>query len=204
MYNGAMFNEEIPMQSELALRTIYAIISQSSEAKDLSDILDFSLDKIILVTQAYASSIHVFDRHKCIAQLIAGRGLQAEEFDLLKEISLRREVFHMQKADPIEGWKDIVVPVEIDRVVRKLGGKKGFCWLMHSKGQSIGILSVYASKPLSPLERQITFISAVADHLGVLIESARLRNQVEETAIIQERQRIARELHDAVTQSLFS
>jgi signal transduction histidine kinase len=204
MYNGAMFNEEIPMQSELALRTIYAIISQSSEARDLSDILDFSLDKIILVTQAYASSIHVFDRHKCIAQLIAGRGLQAEEFDLLKEISLRREVFHMQKADPIEGWKDIVVPGEIGRVVRKLGVKKGFCWLMHSKGQSIGILSVYASKPLSPLERQITFISAVADHLGVLIESARLRNQVEETAIIQERQRIARELHDAVTQSLFS
>jgi signal transduction histidine kinase len=136
--------------------------------------------------------------------LIAGRGLQAEEFDLLKEISLRREVFHMQKADPIEGWKDIVVPGEIGRVVRKLGVKKGFCWLMHSKGQSIGILSVYASKPLSPLERQITFISAVADHLGVLIESARLRNQVEETAIIQERQRIARELHDAVTQSLFS
>jgi hypothetical protein len=37
-----MFNEEIPMQSELALRTIYAIISQSSEARDLSDILDFS------------------------------------------------------------------------------------------------------------------------------------------------------------------
>jgi signal transduction histidine kinase len=50
----------------------------------------------------------------------------------------------------------------------------------------------------------VSLLSAIADQMGIIIESARLRKQVEETAILNERQRLARELHDSVTQSLYS
>lgn len=195
---------EAPWQSELALQSIYAIISQSSEARDLSIILDFTLEKILSVTKASASSIHIFDRRKRTGQLIASRGLESIQLGLLKEINLLGEVFQFQKMDPSTGWDPFVEHGEMERVFQRSGVGKVACWLMHSKGQSIGILSVYATNPFHLVKEHYSFTSAAADHLGILIESARLRSQVEETAIIQERQRIARELHDSVTQSLFS
>ena len=44
----------------------------------------------------------------------------------------------------------------------------------------------------------------LADQTALAIENARLIDKVKETAVIQERSRLARELHDAVTQTLFS
>jgi len=46
--------------------------------------------------------------------------------------------------------------------------------------------------------------SSFADQAALAIENARLREQVESTAVAAERSRLARELHDSVTQSLFA
>jgi GAF domain-containing protein len=45
---------------------------------------------------------------------------------------------------------------------------------------------------------------AFASQIAVAIENARLREQTEQMAAVAERSRLARELHDAVTQTLFS
>jgi signal transduction histidine kinase len=47
-------------------------------------------------------------------------------------------------------------------------------------------------------------LASVADQVGVAVENARLRQQAERAAVIEERERLARELHDSVTQSLYS
>ena len=52
-------------------------------------------------------------------------------------------------------------------------------------------------------EQAALFIS-IADQLGVAVENARLYGQAEQAAIAAERNRLARDLHDAVTQTLFS
>ena len=46
-------------------------------------------------------------------------------------------------------------------------------------------------------------LEIVADHLAVAIENARLYNHGQQLAVLEERQRLARELHDSVTQHLF-
>ena len=51
---------------------------------------------------------------------------------------------------------------------------------------------------------QLALFKSIADQLGVAIENARLFAQAEETAVTAERNRLARDLHDAVTQTLFS
>ena len=45
---------------------------------------------------------------------------------------------------------------------------------------------------------------AFADQAALAIENARLRARIEETAVEAERTRLARDLHDSVTQSLFA
>jgi signal transduction histidine kinase len=47
-------------------------------------------------------------------------------------------------------------------------------------------------------------LTSIADHIGVVVESARLRRQAEQTAVMEERARLARDLHDSVTQLLYS
>ncbi len=50
----------------------------------------------------------------------------------------------------------------------------------------------------------MTLFKSIADQLGVAIENAYLFEKAEDAAIAAERNRLARDLHDAVTQTLFS
>lgn len=51
---------------------------------------------------------------------------------------------------------------------------------------------------------EIQLVVAVCDQAALAIENARLRAQAAQTAVAEERSRLARDLHDAVTQTLFS
>ncbi|MGE5603804.1 MAG: PAS domain S-box protein, partial [Nitrososphaerales archaeon] len=53
-------------------------------------------------------------------------------------------------------------------------------------------------------EREAGLVQAIASQAAVALENARLYEQAHELAVMHERQRLARELHDSVTQSLYS
>jgi signal transduction histidine kinase len=50
---------------------------------------------------------------------------------------------------------------------------------------------------------EMALLASIADHVGVVVENAWLRQQAERAAVMGERERLARELHDSVTQSLY-
>jgi signal transduction histidine kinase len=50
----------------------------------------------------------------------------------------------------------------------------------------------------------LTLLSFVADHLAMVVENHRLYQVAQQSAVLEERSRLARELHDSVTQSLYS
>jgi two-component system nitrate/nitrite sensor histidine kinase NarX len=53
-------------------------------------------------------------------------------------------------------------------------------------------------------DEDVQLAMMLGDHAALAIENARLRTQAEKAAVAAERNRIARDLHDAVTQTLFS
>jgi len=67
-----------------------------------------------------------------------------------------------------------------------------------------GAMVFYYVEPQEFTEEQVQLAMAFADQVSLAIENAQLHAQVEENAILAERNRLARELHDAVTQTLFS
>ena len=67
-----------------------------------------------------------------------------------------------------------------------------------------GCIVLYFAEPRTFEKDDLLLFSMLADHAALAIENARLRAQAGESAAIAERSRLARELHDAVTQSLFS
>lgn len=67
-----------------------------------------------------------------------------------------------------------------------------------------GAISLYYTKEHAAAQDEIDLAVSFADQAALAIENARLRAQIEQTAVTAERNRIARELHDSVTQTLFS
>lgn len=68
--------------------------------------------------------------------------------------------------------------------------------------QILGVLNVESSEPFS--EEDTTALEIAADHLALAIKNARLFSQAQQLAVLEERQRLARDLHDSVTQLLSS
>ena len=67
-----------------------------------------------------------------------------------------------------------------------------------------GALTLYYQAPREFLQEEIDLGVTVAEQAALALETARLRDQAGELAASAERSRLARELHDAVTQTLFA
>lgn len=73
--------------------------------------------------------------------------------------------------------------------------------MVHTR--SIGTLFVMTRHPRTFGDRERILLAAIGAHVGVAVENARLYERAQEGAILAERQRIARDLHDSVTQALY-
>jgi signal transduction histidine kinase len=71
------------------------------------------------------------------------------------------------------------------------------------EGSAIGVLDV-VNKTGGFSQDDIRIMRLFADQAAIAIEYARLRQQAEQVAVMEERQRLARELHDSVTQTLYT
>lgn len=70
-------------------------------------------------------------------------------------------------------------------------------------GETIGVLDV-VNKAGGFSDDDVRIMSVFANQAAMAIEHTRLWQQAEQLAVLEERQRLARELHDSVTQSLYS
>jgi len=73
-----------------------------------------------------------------------------------------------------------------------------------AKDQVIGFLTLAHSQAHYYMRRHANLVRALANLAAVALEHARLYGQAQELAALQERQRLARELHDSVAQALYS
>jgi signal transduction histidine kinase len=75
---------------------------------------------------------------------------------------------------------------------------------LRNKRKIIGVLSLFSATARQFTADEKALMISFGDQIGIATENALLYQQAEEVAVIQERQRLARELHDAVTQSVYS
>lgn len=71
------------------------------------------------------------------------------------------------------------------------------------KGKVIGVLDAQSERVNAFDESDLVVLQSLADQTAVAIENAQLYKQAQQLAVIKERNRLARELHDSVTQALY-
>ncbi|HEX2281991.1 MAG TPA: histidine kinase [Thermomicrobiales bacterium] len=71
------------------------------------------------------------------------------------------------------------------------------------RGEALGVLCNYFAVGTRLAESELDILAAIANQAAVAIENHRLYNEAQGIAALEERQRLARELHDSVSQALY-
>ncbi|MEX1103637.1 MAG: GAF domain-containing sensor histidine kinase, partial [Dehalococcoidia bacterium] len=71
------------------------------------------------------------------------------------------------------------------------------------RDEALGLLVAYYPVRQEPTNEEMAYLSAIADQAAIAIKNAALIEQGQESAAVGERQRLARELHDSVSQALY-
>ncbi|MGH3087458.1 MAG: PAS domain S-box protein [Rubrobacteraceae bacterium] len=87
--------------------------------------------------------------------------------------------------------------------VRQARWDVGYIVPLVARGEVLGAINLYYLPEQEPGEDETVFLSAVADQAAVAVENAQLFAAAQGKAALEERQRLARELHDSVSQALY-
>jgi len=89
------------------------------------------------------------------------------------------------------------------KYMRGIGIHSHLCVPLKIKEKVIGVMSAASDHPNAFDHNDETILQTLANQVSVAIDNARLYEQARHLAILDERQRLGRELHDSVTQSLY-
>lgn len=101
--------------------------------------------------------------------------------------------------------KEVLLDVGLRQLLTELTDRYGAVVAvpLFIKEEIYGGLVLYYPTPREFAQDEIDLAVTLANHAALAIENARLRTQVEQAAVMEERQRLARELHDSVSQALY-
>ena len=91
----------------------------------------------------------------------------------------------------------------VHRFVREAPWDVVYSLPLISRGRALGAIFFCFLPRGEPGEDEKVFLRAVADQAAIAVENARLFSEVRGKAALEERQRLARELHDSVSQALY-
>lgn len=75
---------------------------------------------------------------------------------------------------------------------------------LKSKNQVLGIVILASVKAQEITKEDEQLFTALGNQIGIAVENAQLYAQAQQLAVLEERNRLARDLHDSVTQTIFS
>jgi nitrate/nitrite-specific signal transduction histidine kinase len=74
--------------------------------------------------------------------------------------------------------------------------------LLQAEGETLGALFLGAAQPGAFKPAQLELMKAIASQIALAVRNAQLYSQLRQTAVLEERYRLSREMHDGVAQTL--
>lgn len=182
------------------ITTVFDFILASGNASDLPSVMDRLLEHILRNFHGAAGFIYQMTENKQAYSLVVSRNISDQACAEMQ--TLPSDLFEN------DGLAYLSIDTGHDEKLIKPLVIPGFSSMIlapiHLRDEISGALGVYWTETnMLPVE-EIALFSAMADQLGIVVENVRLRQSMEKAAVVQERRRLARELHDSVTQSLHS
>jgi PAS domain S-box-containing protein len=195
------------------LASLLEVSHRLTSTLNLDVLLDLILEELKLLIDYHGCALYTVEGDKLVARAHRGE-LPFEDLSMLTFSvynPLDRLVLERQQAVILEDtWEDSLESRAFHASNKDLD-KSLYehirSWMavpLMMKDQVIGEIAFEHTLPNFFTPQHAGFALAVANQAAVMIENARLYTQAQEAATLEERSRLARELHDSVTQSLYS
>ncbi len=99
---------------------------------------------------------------------------------------------------------DVAAEVDYLGLSERVEIRSELCVPLIANGRVLGVLNIESPLPSGLTEEDAAVLETVADMLAGAVENGRLYQRAQAAAVFEERNRLARELHDSVSQQLFS
>lgn len=193
-------------QKNHSLEILYDVAANINAARDLQELLTRFLHTLKNAVDARAGMVRLLTSDGNM-QLIASSGLDPEVTKREQLISVERclcgkaaqsgEVYAL---DDLEGCGQFVGrPFFDDKKVEMIAVP------LRYRGQILGVYNLFTEQHgLVDREDVKNLLTSIGQHLGMAIEKSRLDEEANLLSIMEERTRLANELHDSLAQSLAS
>jgi len=197
--------EQTVNNRNLELSLLYGLMEIPGQISEMDALLRTSLNRILEATNCTIGAIHFYDSTDQKLKLAISEQF-SDEFQNYLAIygfseNLWTRTFLEQEMVQVRNVPDSSSP-ENPNLKRRYWIYLGVP--IRSKNKTIGILSLFSQSDriLSPWVTQM--VTSATNVLGLTMENFSFRKHAEDVVILNERQRLARNLHDSVSQSLYA
>lgn len=189
---------------ELAI--INAITAVASRSLDLEEIMYDALEKTLEVMNLEAGGAYRLEGDGQTLTMMAHRGFSDAFVD---HTWVPPVIANETERVPMLDWPVVVRTSdypdgELKDCLEREGLKLVVSIPLAAKGRMLGMMCLCTHTVRLFSNEEMSLLAAIGQQVGVAVENARLYREAETAAVAAERSRLARDLHDAVSQTLFS
>ncbi len=187
------------------LSTLNAVSAVVSRSLELGEVMRAALRKTLETMEMEAGAAFRLSAEGTLS-LMAHEGLSAPFIGQVREMPLQRSIAAqaVDEAGPVVRAIDDYPDGLLKSLLREEGLQSVISVPLVARGEVLGVLNLAARTPRTITPEERSLLASVGQQAGVAVENARLYEHAEVAAAAAERNRLARELHDAVSQTLFS
>lgn len=187
------------------LSAMNAIAGVVSASLDLHEILDAALGKVLELMAMDGGTAYRLSAGGEMLILMAQRGRMTEGLPAQRHLPLE-----MLTTGEIVSQGAIALSVEslpdneLWQTARREGWRQLVLMPLESKDELLGLIALFSFTPRRVPHNELALLTAIGSQIGVAVENGRLYQEAGRLAAMAERNRLAQDLHDSVTQTIFT
>ena len=188
------------------LDALYDILEVAADSSGLETTIERTLQRVLTAIDGKAGCIHLLEPTGERLELAAHHGLPDETASKLTSITVAQDQLTrwiMEHNQPL-----MIANMKQDPRTQPLAwSPTALTYIgvpVAANERVLGVLTVFTGvqAQLKASEASDLLVS-VGEQVGMVVDNAQLRQRAEQLMVMEERNRLARELHDSVTQSLY-
>lgn len=181
------------------LSVLYEVILLGGQSLDIDAVRDQALETVMAALHAPAGVIMLWDGATGASQLAVVKGIRDEDAARLRTLpvdwlfgeSVPHTILDLEQPD-------VPLALRIPQMCSCLTSS------VQRRGVPLAAICIFWPQQPALSVEAIALFRGLVDQLAILAENARLRQLQNESLVQEERSRLARDLHDSVTQTLYA